>query len=192
MTVTDNFNRADAATLGSNWTELNNGGKIVSNTARGDAGSYTYQWVLWSANTWNGDHSSQCVVGGSGGTPVWDEGPIVRAADSGGIDGYYSMNHSSSLRRIYRRDNGSFTLLRNDDGTVAVGDTVKLTVTGTTLEHFRNGSSLGTTTDATYSSGSAGISMSSVDANAYVDDWEGTGEVAAGGSGKPWNYYAQN
>jgi hypothetical protein len=180
MSVSDDFNRADAANLGANWTELTNGAKIVSNRAVGDDGSYTYQWVYWSANTWNNNQSSQCVVGTTG--TAWDEGPVVRVA--AGVDGYLAMCHSSGFRRIYRRDDGSFTLLANFDGAVASGDTIKLDANGSTLEYFRNAGSLGTTSDATYASGAAGISVSNVEGtNDYVDEWVGTGEVAGGGGG---------
>jgi hypothetical protein len=184
MAVSDNFNRADNASVGANWSGLNSAtAKVAGNRARGNATSYDYQWIVWTANTWNATQTSECEVGNSvNPSNAFDEGPIVRAA--AGPDGYYAMLHSSSLRRIYRRDDGAFTVLQNMDGTVASGDTIKLEITGSTLKYFRNGAQVGSDqVDSTYSSGSAGFCVSSATGTGYedyIDNWVGTGEVVAG------------
>lgn len=191
--VSDDFNRADAADLGANWTPISGSCEIVSMSGgvnagvRGASGG-TYDWEVWAGNSWNADHSSQVTVRSG----FQDCGAIVRAA--AGPDGYMAMAHFILGRRIYRRDDGSFTLLSDLGGTVNAGDTIKLDATGTTLDYIHNGSSAGTTTDSTYSGGSAGLYATDQHVlggtHPEIDDWVGTGEVA-GGSGSPWNYYAQ-
>jgi hypothetical protein len=187
MAVTDDFDRADSATLGANWTELDSGVGIANNRALGTQTSYTYQWAVYSGISWNDDHTSQCVVGAASGT-TFDDGPIVRAASVGGTDGYYAMYHGGGLRRLYRRDNGGFSLLQNMDAAVSSGQTIKLEATGSTLKYFVAGGQIGTDQgDGTYATGRPGICLSSAGGwqaspgagYDYVDDWEGTGEVTA-------------
>lgn len=177
MSLSDDFNRADANDLGANWTDLTGGMRIVSNTARSEnAGAYN--WSYWSANSWNADQTSQITYIGSP-----DCGPIVRAADAaGGGDGYMLMTHATNGFRIYRRDNGGFTLLQDIGNSVANSDTSKLEITGSTLKAYKNGAQIGTDqSDGTYSSGSAGIYNVGDTSVTGVDDWVGTGEVAGGG-----------
>jgi hypothetical protein len=58
--------------------------------------------------------------------------------------------------------------------TPVAGDTLKLVVTGTTLESFRNGVSQGTRTDATFASGQPGLWIwAATLANRQQDDWLG-------------------
>ena len=172
MSVSDDMNRPDNASLGANWTNIRNAPRITSNAVRGNTGG-AYSLAYWSANTFNNDQSASITLPAS-----WAEaGPIVRF--TGADSGYTAMAHASNLRRIYRVDSGSYNLLANYDGTLASSDTIKLDVSGTTLDYRRNGSSLGTTTDATYSSGSAGLYVFGDTTVIGCDNWTGTGEVAA-------------
>lgn len=179
MSVSDDFNRADAATLGANWTDLAGGMRIVSNAARGENAS-SYDVAIWSANTFNAAHSSQAVIVSG----FADIALYVRASGSGAsCVGYHAMVHGSVGMRIYRRDSGpSFTLLADLGGAVTAADIIKLDVNSTTtLEYYKNGASQGNTTDGTYSSGSAGICSAGATGDPAWDDWVGTGEVGGGG-----------
>lgn len=180
--LTDDFNRADSADLGANWSTIGSGScRILDNGAYGGSGVVTYDWEVWSANSWNDDQDSQVTLGGS-----VDRGVIVRAA--AGPDGYMAMAHSSVGMRIYRRDNGSFTLLQDIGGTVTAGDEIKLAIAGSTLKYYQNGVQQGTDqSDSTYASGSAGIYATNQGngVNPEIDDWVGNGEVGGGGQTVP-------
>lgn len=178
MSVSDDFNRADAATLGANWTDINLGNQIVGNSCRGENNG-AYNASIYSGSSWDDDHGSEATI--IDGTPdPADCGPLVRGA--AGPDYYYGMWHATGLRRIYRFDDGSATLLANFDGTVAEGDVILLTATGSTLEYFRNAGSLGTTSDGTYGSGSPGVVVNGDTTVGGIASWVGTGEVAGGGN----------
>lgn len=179
MSVSDNFNRADAGTLGANWTQLEGQLGIVSNWAGGTAAPGGYQWAVYSGTTWGADQSSEIkndrVAGGAG--------PIVRA--QAGVSGYFLLCNVGPCY-IYRRDSGSFTLLQTLGASAVNGDTLKLEITGTTLRAYKNGVQIGTDQDATASGGaitggSPGIAADSQGGAGgdLLDDWIGTGEVGA-------------
>lgn len=182
MAVSDDFDRADNADLGADWTTLLNSCRVAGNGATGTSVS-TAALETWSANSWNADHTSEITVNNG----FLEVGAICRAAT--GPDCYIAHCHWSVGRRIYRMDDGSWTQLSDYAGTVSAGDTVKLEVSGTSISFTHNGSSAGTAaTDSTYSSGAAGIYCSGSNfvntSTPEASAWAGTGEVAAGG-GQP-------
>jgi hypothetical protein len=65
-------------------------------------------------------------------------------------------------------------------GAADATDVMKLEVSSTTLTAYRNAVSLGTRTDATYSSGAVGFGQRNEDASAFgqLDDWSG-GDIAS-------------
>src|SRR4051812_9164754 len=89
--ATDDFNRADAGTLGANWTNVavgsySNGYKIVSNKAQpinGGGGQLTYR----SAETFSEDHYSEGVCADD----PYALGVAVRVKVAGGttVTGYH-------------------------------------------------------------------------------------------------------
>lgn len=191
--VSDNFDRADNADLGANWGGVSGNCEIVSKVStvnagvRGAGGGSTYDWEVWTANAWNATQSSQVTLR----TGIVDAGPIVLAENDGGADGYMAMAHHTLGMRIYRRDNGGFTLLTDIGGSVAAADVIKLDYNAGTLTYSKGGASQGTASDSTYGAngGSAGIygtDQSNDSATApEIDDWVGTGEVAGGGIAIP-------
>lgn len=171
----DNFTRANSGTLGANWTDIAYGHQIVSNTCRGvTAGQYNLS--IWTANSWNANHDSQITLLAS-----WvSVGPIVRAANNGGADGYLGMAHrGGNYRRIYRIDNGSLTQIAADDGTLTAGDTIRLEALGSSINYYQNGgAALIITPDATYGSGSPGVNVVGDSSVVGLGDWVGTGEIS--------------
>jgi len=86
--------------------------------------------------------------------------------------------------RIARRDAGANTTLASESATTWVGgDSLRCEASGTGLTLKRNGTSLLTATDATYTTGRGGISIldNQVGINAVLDDFE-AGDVVSGGS----------
>lgn len=170
LPATDDFNRADALDLGANWTNSTSydaGAKIriVSNTAS-VSGSARGPSAYWNADSFTADHYSQCVLG-----TAPDVGPAVRIATN---QSYVISGSNHTLSKV---TNGtSFSTLQTLPS-MAVGDTIKLTVEGSTLKVYKNGSQTGTNqTDATFSTGNPGL----WGWTGAMDDWEGGNMGAAG------------
>lgn len=175
--ATDNFNRADAANLGANWTATANNMQIVSNTARVLTDGVP-NFVYYSGAAFNGDHSSQAVYTDDG------EGTMsltVRCQSNGDLYAFYIHSLSGNRRKaIYKYISGSFTQLGDDlDAAAATsGHTFRFEVQGTTLRAYDNGVQIGTDrTDSALSGGAPGIGGEQTGDN--WDDWEG---VDLGGS----------
>lgn len=177
----DNFNRADAANLGANWTNggggSNGGRKVLGNTSV-HAGSFATSdsWVHYSGRTWGNDQYSQgkvTVVGTTGGQA--GEGVMVRSSGSARTHYRLVVDHKAtqnfSLQKFVAAtltDLGQITQAFTD------GDTIRLSVQGTTLAVTLNGVPVVgfTTTDSGVTTGSPGLSFSSAETSASVDDWE--------------------
>jgi hypothetical protein len=91
-------------------------------------------------------------------------------------------DHAASVNfSIDKFVSGTFTNLGTRTQAFSDGDLVYLEVQGTTLVAKVAGSQLGASiTDSAIASGKAGISFSSTETSASLDDWEG-GDFAAGG-----------
>lgn len=165
--LSDSFNRADGG-LGSNWTKSSTDAlAIASNVV---VGTSNHCVSYWSANTWVNDQYCQLTIGGAASRY---HGAVVRH-QSGSLS-YYVMfaNIAASQATIYRFDNGSGSLLGSVVGSIAwaAGDTMKLDVAGSTLTAYRNGGSIFTRSDATYTGGYPGIDVIAVAGTPTVDDW---------------------
>lgn len=132
---------------------LKNGG-----IARGTAAGIHNLEGSWGVSLPN-DQFSQVTLGDvtSGGG-----GPMVRVnRNASGQSGYllFIFKDTPALSGIYRNEVAinSFTNLAPFTPTVTAGDVWKLTAVGTTLTAFRNGVKVVQVTDATYTSGDAGI-----------------------------------
>lgn len=177
---TDNFNRANGG-LGANWTALTDANvtdtlTIVSNAVTGtainlDSASY------WSADTFQNDQYSQCVVAGTlGGDNM---GPTVRNQATG-TKRYEYDGGVSSGQTLYYYDGATGWNTLASSGGITNGDTLRLEVTGTSLVCKDNGSQTLTATDATLSSGAPGMHANpQFTTNCNMDDWLG-GPITAG------------
>jgi hypothetical protein len=144
---TDNFNRADAASLGAPWSYSGANWAIVSNKARPPAGLTDYDAAVVNASL------VDCTVQVTINAPVglnFDGGLVARYVD---INNFIFMDislaGSSFLTRTFQRVGGSFsglTSLVNPVSGIAPGTpfTAKMVLSGSTGESFINNVSMGT------------------------------------------------
>jgi len=182
LPASDNFNRADSSTtLGVNWTVRVGGPFGIFSNECYQPGGAAVAAVEWTADSFNADHYAQAVCG-----PTFfsaqEISPAVRIQSNGDCYAVY-------FGKIIKIIGGVRSAVSAFGGSFTNADVVKLTATGTTLELFKNGVSLGTITDATLSGGGAGIFGAA--ANVTVDDFlaDNVGG-GGGGGGNPWYYYA--
>ena len=175
-TATDNFNRADTGTLGANWTKQTTWEfQIISNQAASNGG-FNPVSEYWNAGTFSGDHSSEAAISGmvSGNTYV---GVAVRCSTSAETyyalktDGASGITGGGGHTRIVKVVAGAETALLDIDCPFADGDVIKLAIAGTTLTAYKNGASVGTTTDSSLSGGKPGLFV--YGNAARVDNWTG-------------------
>ena len=186
---TDNFDALVTGNLGGQGDWLAGSGsfnnKIYDNgggdmEVNGEA-TGTSNYSIYN-KTLNNNQYSQIVVTAVPGTGVSDYvGVCVRLSDPGSsnIDGYFYRISSNGSGRLGRVDNYVNTYLGNfGTATIHVGDTIRLEINGTTLSCYINGS-LDTTvatngeyTDATYSSGQAGVLTYDGTTSTRFDDFE--------------------
>jgi hypothetical protein len=164
LPATDDFNRADGG-LGANWTTQLNALAIVSNQAQGSVSDNCC--AFWNADSFSADQYSQFTCRGSG-----YRGPGVRCTDTGaGSDGYFTSQAPGDAGGIYKLVNGSFTRIGDTGGVAADGDVLRLEVDGTDLSVYKNAFLIGSLSDASLSSGSAGVLV--YQSAGQLDDWEG-------------------
>ncbi len=163
--ATDNFTRADADPISnpmsdgsSTWTTAS--ARWATMKISGNAATKTTSGLPWgaakvSSPTFAADQTATITIGANMSHSVG-----VRM-QSGSGSGYKITTYSATRLAIYREDdNGSSiteTLLSFDDpgGTFTAGDTITISISGTTLTGKYNGSVVAglTVTDATYATG---------------------------------------
>lgn len=156
--ASDNFHRADANPLSGSWTSVGtlNPLQIASNQA--EAGGQDAGRIGCSVSTaasWPNDQYSEITLG-TFATNGHYVGPCCRMDSSG--NGYAvacTPGSNSSVLQKYSAGGGA-TL--GSGFTLNPGDLVRLTASGTTITVTVNGTVVVTVTDATYASGSAGVS----------------------------------
>lgn len=182
--ATDDFNRADSGSLGSNWTEHTNGMKIVSNKADTVNSGGTRQLVSWNAASFGGDQYSQVVTQAG----MFASYVCARVQGTGsGQDAhvvYWGDGFGTNIFIGYLVDNSLTTLL--DTGvTWAGGDTIRIESEGSNIRAYKNGAQAGTTqTDGGLITGGApgfGGGWTGFD---IFDNWEG-GDLSAGSTPSP-------
>lgn len=173
VVATDDFNRADSGSLGSNWTNAINGYQITSNianpTAFGDR-SFSY----WSHDSFNDNQYSQAVAS----VNPYLTAVAVRVGGSGAATrGYYAMcgggTTGMGLAKTFNVGVLSQLLLgSNASASCVAGDTIRIEAQGTTITAYLNGVQVIQVTDSTYTSGSPGIHGSYTGFDEW-DNWEG-------------------
>lgn len=182
-TVSDNFTRANAPTLGANWSsQTASSFGIVSNAAT-DQGGFSSAADFWSANTFGANQFASVVI-----TTVnsgnWG-GPIVRASNAANTYYSFETNGVSGTGNTYIRKNiaGTVTEILAIATTVANGDTLELDISGTTLTAKKNGSTVGSVTDAAISSGFPGLTC--YGGTDTFNTWSG-GDLASNSASIAW------
>lgn len=140
--VTDSFNRADGAIgvadSGQTWQQAGTSALITGNKCRSTAGTQAYIDCGQSDVTIQLTMANRDPVNGS--TRI-----IARFLDTNNYL-YWGENATTSTYQIVRKQGGLFTTLLDSGITPANGDVLKLVLSGSTLQGYRNGSLIATAT----------------------------------------------
>ena len=186
-TASDNFNRADSASLGANWTLAGgspfNHLSIASNTCASPQGAQ-FGADFWSNDTFSSSQQfSKATV-----TALNDQWGV--AIFMSGSLAWYGAGHDNARsgnfhRRIWKWVGGSYTSLTSDSTDLAVNDVVEIRSDGAgNILMFVNTVQVLSVSDSDNTTGQPGLEVRQVSTNpttAY-DDWSG-GDVSGGGGG---------
>jgi len=180
--ILDNFNRANEDPLAnSTWTKITGSQnlKIVSNICQGSpfnqlSGAY------WSATTFGPDSEAYVTVlvipGGANYVRLY-----ARLTSPGGAQNSYFMQFSNDSNgcRIFIESGGTPTAIAQDAAARYVAnDVLGFEVIGSTLTVYKNGASVLSTTDATFSAAGF-IGLGARQSTAQLDDFGGGTVVPA-------------
>ena len=140
--VSDDFDRADSATIGGDWTELDAGWSISSNQIVNSTAGH--QKLLHNDTDAPADYYVQMDhIAGGGGTGLFIRG------DATFDNGYFGRLHPDGYQ-LFRVDSGSFTLL-DSESNEAYPKTLKLEAVGSAIKLYGDGVEKCSATDATHS-----------------------------------------
>lgn len=168
----DHFHRANGD-LGSNWTPiaftgydplLISSNQVQNTTGADDQSGYT-------GTTWPVDQYSQVTIASA---TLGRVGVVVRSDPSGVSAACYALVWlGTSVVVIYKiSSSGVLSSLAQSVQTFAVGSVLKLSVQGTTLNGFLNGTLVLTVDDSAITTGVPGI-FSKANIGVLLDDWSG-------------------
>lgn len=174
LPASDAFTGSDGtalATHNAGWTASVGAWVLSSNQARGNSGG-TDHYATWTGDAFGDAQYSKCAISGMANGSQY-RGVFARGAGSGGTfrcylifsDGVTGADHTE----IGIVTAGSYTRLKAVATTTVDGDVLEIRCNGTTIQFYKNSVLIDSHTDATYSSGSAGIY--SFGSNAGIDDW---------------------
>lgn len=178
--LSDNFNRADSADLGTQWDPYAgwNALQIVGNRARTQAVGGPEGLESNNAQTLAADQWAEAVVFLAGSAGANFVGAVVRAAAPETQTMYLAVAApDAASSSIYKWVAGVFTNLAVASQGYVSNDRVSIEVEGTSLRMFRNDTQVASVTDTSISgSGRAGIevyvSTGFPIAEAEGDNWE--------------------
>lgn len=181
---TDDFNRANAASLGADWTDVNGGWSISSNQATPDTASDCFSVVTgagWTGGAATTDQYCQVKLVSIG---TREAGPICRASSSA-MTGYLwsvSTTGASATHQLQRAVAGVFTALSPTASfTVAANDVIRVEAQGTTIRAVQNGvTKITVTSESSISAGRPGLYAFRT--SPIVDDLD-AGDFSGGGGG---------
>lgn len=180
-TVSDNFNRADDDSLGANWSEVSGDWDILSNALRCAAnGGSGYGTARFESDLSSDDMYSQAICTGYGGSR--QAGVTVRvASDAETCYSFEVRNNETTTYRIRRLTAGT-SLGAVNTTHPSVPFTAKLTVDGSSLEGFIDGSSvIGPITDTNITGNTRAGTYANSANNVTLDDFQAADLVAASG-----------
>ena len=131
VNFSDDFNRADSTSIGSNWTEANGDFGISSNTLRLNSGSFVENMAIWSGNATPNAYQylKATIVNDAGGFISF----LLRYENSSSP--FYILYHDQNAGwewYRYASVGGASTLIQSgDSGTFADGDSYGITIDGT-------------------------------------------------------------
>jgi hypothetical protein len=177
MAGSDDFNRADSDSLGSNWSEDIGDADIIGNACGSDpvggGGHISARWVGTGPAT--NDYYVEAVVN-SRSNNSRGAGPMARKTAGTGAtndDGYCMMLYNGDQFYLTRMDNGVETSLGTWASTPADNTdyTLRIRVSGNQISGYVDGTlRIGPVTDSTYSTGAPGLHFFDAD-GPRADSW---------------------
>jgi hypothetical protein len=179
----DDFNRANNASLGANWSTLDTYASlgITSNACQPNASSGS--GAYWNVATFGPDSENYVTVAAIGGSSQFFD-QYVRVGTPGGNYNAYAHECTTNAGALYRVDAKVYTQLGAGlTITVAAGNIIGLEVIGSTLTLYKNAGSWASNasrTDSTYSA-AGNIALFADNTGIHFDDFSG-GTVVGGGA----------
>lgn len=184
----DDFNRADGS-LGSNWTQAPTFGAlaIISNQVRANVVGRCVMHVATATATFSADQEVTATLSTvSASDPL---GLAVRVDPTTGTGYYFFVD--TNPRSLQKYDGTTFTDLNTigERFSATSGDVFTLRVVGTTIDVIKNGTTILSKTDATYSSGQPAITYNWGNNRSSRLDNASAQDVASGPSPAAIAYY---
>lgn len=188
---TDDFNRADNAQLGVNWSNRKGGDTSFGiSTNRLSIGLNQDTFSFYNGMSFSSDQYSQMALSSLSGTNDQTGLGVCVRCDTTNLGGgaayinmYYAVvNTKASLNvTVSKFVADTYTMLSQRTQAWTDGDILRLEAQGSTLRVYRNGTQMGADiTDSSISVGAAGVAHGASFATGFGDNWEG-GDIAAGG-----------
>ena len=165
-------------TYSANWAHNSGLLEIQSNACAPDATGVECG-ARWTADAFNNDQYSQCVLSAKSGSTAEAIGPGVRHAAGGTATYYGYYDDGGTTGYCFKNVAGTWTQLGATFTSPSAGATVRLEVQGTTLTVKYNTVSQGTRTDSAIASGVAGITGFGSSTGMRADSWQADNLVAA-------------
>ena len=174
LPATDAFtgtNGTALQTYNPSWT-INNGAFVINTSSVAANSAAAESAARWNADAFANDQYSQVVVAAIG--SATNIGPAVRCSTSGAAT-YYGYYANGFAAQLFKNVAGTWTQFGANGAAVAVADTLRLEVAGSTLTPKKNAATdpIGAFTDSAIASGAAGICGFDANTLNRSDNWEG-------------------
>lgn len=174
LLVSDNFTRANAASLGANWSNGLGASlsiAILSNQAATPASGPGIEY--WSANAFTSNQFSKMTL--SNMVAAFNDEAYARGSNSAATAYFCGLRQSvdASDYVVRKLVANTQTVLYDGLPAVTVGDVIELDAVGTTITCKVNGSVIFSGTDSSISGGSPGIYVNNGASLAVISHWSG-------------------
>jgi hypothetical protein len=174
LPATDAFtgtNGTALPTYSASWTHTT-GAAFLINTNAVCCNSAGDSLARWNADTFPNDQYAQGTIVATSVTSAFGIGVAVRVSTAGPMSGY-GVYGGGNASEIVLLNAGSASTLGSVIAAWVVSDVVRAEMVGTTLTFKKNGTTVTTRTDSTFTSGAAGLAGYGVTTTFRLDDWEG-------------------
>ncbi len=148
-------NGTSLPTFNASFYNCYGGMEIQSNRAAGSTTGGGAVDMVGYTGAWTADQWVEVVITPAGGANFVGAAFRVGAAATG--NGYYCVTYGGGSTYFGKIESGSRTFIQEGFANFLTGDTMRVEVHGTTFTFYKNGVLYDTATDATYSSGAAGV-----------------------------------
>jgi len=173
VSFTDDFERAS---LGTDWTTREGTPQIYGSSDLG-AGSNDGNLTQRNLETYSNDQFSEILISAIN-AGVSEVTAAVRLNPSGSLTAYLVQTDNSTYIRLSKLVAGNFSVMVSSStaGNIpGVGDKMKISVAGTTVKGYKNGTEVLSTTDTEVTTGKPGVGFFRAGAPPLtrVESWEG-------------------